>query len=220
MLPSQNANTIPMSLWCMIEIVRDPVLLAAVRDEVLAVYTTDPSTGAKSIDTKKVVALPLLQSVYVETMRVHMSIALMRAVVKPMELGGYQLQQDSLIQTPMRYAHMDPANWDHPEHPAHEFWGWRHVKTVDGRPTFVAPKPGTFFPYGGGASGCPGRYFAKQEILMALAMMVGRFDVEFVEWTHYDGTKSDREAQNDERYAGAAAMPPDRDLKIRVKRLW
>lgn len=74
-----------MSLWCMMEIVSDPSLLAAVRAEVLTAYDTDPETGAKSMDTAKILKLPLLQSVYCETMRVHMSINLMRAVVKPSE---------------------------------------------------------------------------------------------------------------------------------------
>lgn len=140
-----------------------------------------------------------------------------------MELDGYQLQPDSLLQTPMRIAHQSPDNWgSDPEHPAEKFWGWRHVKynDVDGTRIFAPPKPGSFFPFGGGASICPGRTFAKQEILMALGMLIGRFDVEVVGWTHFDGTASDRPGVNDEKFAGAAGMPPDRDLKISMKRLW
>lgn len=49
---------------------------------------------------------------------------------------------------------------------------------------------------------------------------MGRFDIEFLEWTTPNGEKSDRPAKNDEKYAGTVAMPPDREMKVRWKRLW
>lgn len=66
---------------------------------------------------------------------------------------------------------------------------------------------------------CPGRHFAKQEIMLAITMLVNKFDIEFMEWTNPDGTTSERGAQDDKRYAGFIAMAPDRDMKIRWKRL-
>lgn len=66
---------------------------------------------------------------------------------------------------------------------------------------------------------CPGRHFAKQEILLAIAIIVNKFDIEFIEWTKPDGTVSEKEAQDDRRFAGFIAMAPDRDMKIRWKRL-
>lgn len=67
---------------------------------------------------------------------------------------------------------------------------------------------------------CPGRHFAKQEIIITLGLVISKFDLEFVEWTKLDGSPSDRPAQDNEDYAGAEAMPPDRDMKIRWKRVW
>ena len=77
-----------------------------------------------------------------------------------------------------------------------------------------------FINAGGGASICPGRVFAKQEIIMTIAALVTRFEVEMIEWTHLDGSKSSRPAQNDQSHIGAIGVPPDRDMKIRWKRLW
>ena len=68
---------------------------------------------------------------------------------------------------------------------------------------------------------CPGRHFAKQEIMSTLAILVTTFDIEIIEWMSLDGkTKSDRPAQDNLKYSGSAAMPPDRDLKVRWKRRW
>jgi hypothetical protein len=64
---------------------------------------------------------------------------------------------------------------------------------------------------------CPGRHFAKQEILLAVAIMVTKFDIEFVEWKNFDGTKSDRPAEDDKRFAGFIAMSPDREMEIRMR---
>jgi hypothetical protein len=56
---------------------------------------------------------------------------------------------------------------------------------------------------------------------MTVATMVARFDVEFVEWTTTtDGKPSDREPRDNPAYDGTIATPPDRDMKVRWKRLW
>lgn len=58
-------------------------------------------------------------------------------------------------------------------------------------------------------------------MIMTLGTLAARFNVEFLEWVNLkDGTKSNRPAQNDQRFAGAVGFPPDRDLKYRWKRLW
>jgi hypothetical protein len=55
---------------------------------------------------------------------------------------------------------------------------------------------------------------------MAVAIVIAKFDLEFVEWVKADQSPSNRPALNDHKYAGAAAMPPDRDMNIRWRRLW
>lgn len=75
-------------------------------------------------------------------------------------------------------------------------------------------------PSGGGTGMCPGRRFAKQEILIALSAIIAKFEIEPVEWINHDGSPSDREAREDEKYSGTGSMAPDRDMKILWKRLW
>lgn len=83
---------------------------------------------------------------------------------------------------------------------------------VNGRVTDMIP--------GGGVSMRPGRHFAKQEILLTIAMLLSGFEFEFVEWVTMDGRESDRPPRNNPKYEGAGCMPPDGDMKVRMKRVW
>ncbi|GKT94837.1 cytochrome P450 family protein [Colletotrichum tofieldiae] len=228
---SINANTIPVTTWALMEALQDPKLFEAVREEALQTMTRDPTTGERCFDTAKLVSMPLMQSIYIECMRLHVSIAITREVAETTKLQGYRLEKGSMIQAPTNLMHLDEQIWGQEGHPASEFWAERHikhVKKVDEDTGFVTTerqfvmgaKPSEFFPYGGGVSTCPGRFFAKQEILLTVAMLVTRFDIEFVEWTCKDGSKSDRAPVDDQHYFGSAAVPPDRDVKVRWKRLW
>lgn len=73
---------------------------------------------------------------------------------------------------------------------------------------------------GGGIAICPGRHFAKQEILLTVAILLSRFEFEFVEWVTMDGKKSDRPPRNNSKWEGAGGLPPDVDMKVRMKRVW
>ena len=57
-------------------------------------------------------------------------------------------------------------------------------------------------------------------MLITLGLIISKFDIEFVEWTNLDGSPSDRPGVDDERFAGGGAMPPDRDMKVRWRRIW
>ncbi|KAF4775274.1 hypothetical protein HER10_EVM0008585 [Colletotrichum scovillei] len=225
-----NSNSVPQTAWAVMEVVKDRSLFQAVRQEVDSVSIIDPKTGKPTFDVGELVTLPLLQSIYVETLRMHVSINITREVMEPMELDGYHLSKGSLVQAPTQIGHREESVWGVEGHPASEFWAERHIKYVekedeDGKlqrvkEFAVAGRPSDFFPYGGGVSMCPGRFFAKQEIMLAVAMIASRFDIEFEDWVNFDGSHSERPPMNDRAYVGAGAVPPDRDMRIRWKRRW
>lgn len=62
---------------------------------------------------------------------------------------------------------------------------------------------------------CPGRHFAKQEILLAIAIIVTKFDMEFERWVTFDGSKSHEAPKDDRSFAGFVVTPPDRDMQMR-----
>lgn len=232
----------------MIELIKDRDLFEAVRSEAMSAYVIDETTGTKGIDAQKLINLPLLQSLYIEIMRLHVSFNVTRKVMQPIQVDGYMIEKGALLQTCSQIAHFEDAVWATPEHPASEFWAWRHVQYVDARdestgettrqPQFAMKgRPSSFFPYGmssiyplvshsignitnclvigGGYVMCPGRHFAKQEIMLAIAVLVTKFDIEFVEWVDSTGNPSDRPAQDDSKFAGFIAMSPDREMRIR-----
>ncbi|KAJ5113446.1 hypothetical protein N7456_001980, partial [Penicillium angulare] len=229
LLFAQNSNTIPTTMWMILEIAKDPALLSAVREEVATTLTTDAETGSRTFDIPKLAVLPLLQSVFTETLRLRMNFNIIRQVKEPFSVDGYTLKKGAMLQAPMMVAHYDESVWGTDEHPASAFWAERHIKYVQevdnygnitNKRTFaMAGRPSSYFPFGGGPPVCPGRHFSKHEIMTTVGLLVSKFDFELIEWTNLDGSPSERPAQNDQRYCGAGAMPPDRDMKIRWKRV-
>ncbi|KAF4890595.1 Cholesterol 7-alpha-monooxygenase [Colletotrichum fructicola] len=223
-----NVNSIPQTAWVMMELAKNPSLWRAVKEEVQGAIVPDPVTSKPAIDVTKLLALPLLQSVYAETIRLHVSINVTREVMEPLEWDGYVLPKGSLVQAPTQIGLQDESVWGVEGHPASSFWAERHIKYVDKEDELghiktvmefsMAGRPSDYFPYGGGVSMCPGRFFAKQEIMLVAAMIISRFEVEFIEWVTFDGVSSDRPAEDEKSAIGSGAVSPDRDMKVRWRR--
>ena len=83
---------------------------------------------------------------------------------------------------------------------------------ADSAPKFTLTSvAGAFVPFGGGARMCPGRFFAKNELLASLAMLVSCFDFE-VNMGHK------WKPQPDMRYWLVGALPPKGEIRFRVRR--
>ena len=70
---------------------------------------------------------------------------------------------------------------------------------------------------GGGNLICPGRNLAKLEMTLTIALLISKFDVEFVGWTKFDGSPSDRPPQHLGELCGGGTAQPDRDMKINIR---
>ena len=71
---------------------------------------------------------------------------------------------------------------------------------------------GAWLPFGGGPRQCPGRNFAKQEIIISFATIVASFEIESLE--------KDRTSQGvpDMKYYGLGTFPPKRKVPFRIRR--
>ena len=70
---------------------------------------------------------------------------------------------------------------------------------------------GSWIPYGGGSRACPGRHFAKQEILITVAMLLADFDIEILGDENALGIQSGR--------FGLGAKVPVGKVPVRIKRV-
>lgn len=153
----QNSNSIPIATWALVELVRDPSLLERVRDEVREAESIEPDTGRRSLDIPKLLHSPMLQAVFTETLRLHMSFNVLRQVKQPVTIDNYRLEQGAMLQAPMQVAHYDES-WAVDNHPATEFWSERHLKTIEDidpegkvrQKTIysVGGRPSSYFPFG------------------------------------------------------------------------
>ncbi|KAH7322417.1 putative cytochrome P450 [Stachybotrys elegans] len=224
-----TSNSVPVTIWMLMEMIQDPSLLQAVREEVATAMVIDPKTGNQTLSSHKLVALPLLQSIWTETLRLRINFNITRDVKQPVTINGHLIPKGSILQAPMMVSHCMEDVWAADGHPASEFWAERHVKYIDEidalgqisrkRVFAMAGDATSYFPFGGGINICPGRQFAKFEVFSAIGLILSRFDIELIGWTQTDGKPSDRAARADLRYSGAGAMPPDRDMKIRWRRI-
>jgi cytochrome P450 len=130
--------------------------------------------------------LPLLQAIYAETLRLRMHFYLVRMPDKTaMNINNFLIPRRKIIVTSTTAAHLDPKAWttqsDGEHHPVDTFWPGRFLKyRENNEPDEFSTKDfdGSWIPYGGGPRQCPGRHFAKRQILLTTALIVTLFDCE------------------------------------------
>lgn len=140
--------------------------------------------------------MPLLQAVYAETLRLRMHFYIIRMPDRvDMNIRDWIIPRRKVIVTPTTVAHMDTEVWStgvKNEHPVDQFWAGRFLSypsegdRADAQSSGPESSPifstkgleGSWIPYGGGPRQCPGRHFAKRQILLTTALMVSLFDCE------------------------------------------
>ncbi|KAK8053218.1 cytochrome P450 [Apiospora saccharicola] len=71
---------------------------------------------------------------------------------------------------------------------------------------------GRWIPYGGGQHLCPGRHFAKVQLIVTFAFLFSRYDTELLDEARQN------EAQPDMRWFPTGALPPDRQVPFRIRK--
>ena len=150
-----------------------------------------------------------------------------------MKINEWILPKGEIVLIATTPAHMDEKIWNTGRanaYPLNRFWAERFL-VYPGDPTSGPTKVsyqrnfevrkgeeprfslddlgGSWIPYGGGFRACPGRHFAKREILMTLAIMVTLFDIDV------DGSKA---LQTDPRANGLGAQRPKNKIPFRIRK--
>ncbi|KAL6916309.1 hypothetical protein FSST1_007804 [Fusarium sambucinum] len=208
-----NANAIPAAMWMLLSILLDKDLTDRVRAEM------EPSFHEKSLsfDFDRLYSAPLLNSIYLEILRVRVAAPVGRSSLIPnLKFGKWQMKQGvGMLSTSWVGGH-DPDFWNtgstlpdgSDEHPVNKFWAERFLKYEDDptsgpvRSADVKPSPetsrrtpeddrkarvvtegtqGYFYPYGGGTKMCPGRFFAKQQLMASVAVALRAYEIELID---------------------------------------
>ncbi|KAL8997833.1 MAG: hypothetical protein Q9169_003006 [Polycauliona sp. 2 TL-2023] len=175
-------NSTPTLFWLLTHIYSDPQLLTDLRVELSSHASPEsappppPDASLKcTIDLPTLRQMvPLLTSIYQETLRFHTHNSSSRKVTQDTILAKkYRLKAGSIIQIPGATIHALPSVWGDD---AHEFNPRRFFRTTP-QADKAKVHPGAFRSFGGGVSLCPGRHFAATEICAAAAMFVSRFEM-------------------------------------------
>jgi len=164
-----TANTLA---WMIYLLSRHPEAMRRARDEVRAVI------GAQALPTQyeQLSALPFVEACAHETMRLKpvAPIQIIQAA-RDSVVAGIRIPAGRLVMLLMRPAATDERYFPNPQ--AFDPARW----LADGAPGRAASSAKRVaMPFGAGPRLCPGRYLAMQEIKMAIAMLLGGFEIESV----------------------------------------
>ncbi|KAL2432644.1 Cytochrome P450 monooxygenase efuG [Exophiala dermatitidis] len=223
-----QANAIPSTCWLLAHLL-SPVTPHDVLDRIQEQFK-HAQTPTGDIDVSRLASQPLLNSALHETLRLYVDSLVTRQLQKDMVVDGYLLKKGDLIMAPSSLSQHDPTFWEQGDAPSADNWyAERFLRRDDetGKEYFSTSwASGKFFPFGGGSHVCPGRVFAKQEMLGALATLFQRFDLKFIEYvdTNRSGNRADlgKAASGfpkvKRQYAGNGTLKMDGDIRVQIRR--
>ena len=144
---SSNANEIPAVLWSLLHILLSENVTSRVVAELEDVF--DPSSN--TVNVKKACSGPLMNSIFMETMRLRSPGTVIRQCTVPdFRLGGWTLPKDSLVMATNWLAGRDTDFWNtgcrfadnRLQHPLDDFWAERFLTYPDDPTSGPIRKPG------------------------------------------------------------------------------
>lgn len=115
---------------------------------------------------------PKLEAVFFEVLRMSTASASVRKIISPTKIGGKTLCPGNRLLIPYRQLHY---NEDVFGEDVNDFNGERFLRNKE------LTHNASFRPFGGGATYCPGRFIARQEVNIFIALVLHRFDIGLTE---------------------------------------
>ncbi|XP_055459126.1 cytochrome P450 7A1 isoform X1 [Psammomys obesus] len=214
-----QANTIPATFWSLFQMIRNPEAMRAASEEVNRVLQCagqklGSGGNAIHLDQKQLKNLPVLDSIIKEALRLSSASLNIRTAKEDFTLhledGSYNIRKDDIIALYPQLMHLDPEIYPDP-------LTFQYDRYLDenGKAKTAFYKNGkklscSYMPFGSGATMCPGRLFAVQEIKQFLILMLSYFELELVE-SHIKCPPLDQSR------AGLGILPPLNDIEFKYK---
>ncbi|KAH8747326.1 cytochrome P450, partial [Diaporthe sp. PMI_573] len=177
------ANSIPATMWMLLYILLDQDLAQRLKPEI------DPAlSGPFQLDFDNSLSRPLLHSVYCETLRLRIAGAVGRKCLdSDYSLGNSKIRKNIPVMFPnwlgsvnSLFWNASDVPWGKTKHPVEAFWAERFLG--DRRKALVkAGLAENWFPFGGGASKCPGESLARHTILGSVVMLLRSLDIRLLD---------------------------------------
>uniref|UniRef100_A0A803LW80 Cytochrome P450 n=1 Tax=Chenopodium quinoa TaxID=63459 RepID=A0A803LW80_CHEQI len=153
--------------WAMAELLRNPIILRKLQEEIDGVMGKDNSTTILESHISK---LPYLQAIVKETLRLHPSAPLLlpRKVEKDVEIDGFQLSKGAMLIINAWAIGRDPKTWFDPD----SFIPDRFL----GSEVSMQSQFNKLFTFGGGKKICPGISLATNMISLVLGNLIKSYD--------------------------------------------
>lgn len=221
-----NSNAIPATGWMLMHILdpKTPDVLTRVLAEIKPVAIVN-ADGSITLDIQKLASQPLLQSIFHETLRRYTDVLVTRELFDDVKLPldadkdsprSLLLKKGSTVIAPSLMNHWDKTYYVDP--PADVFYAQRFLvpanpeKKESGEYVFSTAAAGNrMWPWGGGKTICPGRLFAKQETMAAVALTLLSFDIEPVDKTSYTIPGLAKQKP------GSGSLSPGGDVKVYLR---
>ncbi|XP_029687167.1 7-alpha-hydroxycholest-4-en-3-one 12-alpha-hydroxylase-like [Takifugu rubripes] len=222
LLWASQGNTGPSSFWLLLFLMKHPEAMRSVKEEIdKAVRESGqevkPGGPLVKMSREMLMKTPILDSAVEETLRLTAAPLLTRAVLQDMTLkmaDGRQYfirQGDRVALFPYSAIQMDPEI-----HPDPRSFKYDRFLNPDGSKKTDFYKAGNkvkyyTMPWGSGASMCPGRFFATNELKQFAFLMLLYFEFELI-------NPNEEIPEIDYSRYGFGTMQPDRDLQFRYRR--
>lgn len=221
-----SSNVIPATGWMLLHLL-DPKLdqsvLPRVMDELETARLPDGT-----LDIAVLVALPLMTSIYHEVLRLYIDVLVTREldrdVTLPLGEGKNPrttlLRKGGIVFAPSWLGHRNAESWATPA-PANAFCADRFLRADPdtGKAVFSTQGSlGKLFPFGGGKTICPGRVFAKQEVLGSVASVLLDFELEACGFVDDKGKPTDDFPGMREGFTGNGTVAMGGDMRVKMRR--
>ena len=154
---------------------------------------------------------PCLDSLWNEVLRLTNSSSAVRTVLEPTRIGNKVLKPGHKVMSPFRQLHFNE-----------DIFGG-NINTCDPsrfvNKSSLARDP-SYRPFGGGSTYCPGRFIARQEVFVFVALFANRFDIELALNSGCDKDHQPPFPKLESKKQTTGIMSPQvgEDLLLRVKR--
>ena len=196
-----------MAFWVLSYMLFSPVAYDRIRSE------TDPAILPDgSIDLPRLMSeSPHLDSLWMEVLRLTNSSSAVRTVMQPTRIGDKVLRPGHKVMSPFRQLHF---NEDVFGKNAHECDPDRFLKNSS-----LAKDP-SYRPFGGGSTFCPGRFIARQEVFIFVALAVHRFGIELASTAGASGgLQTFPKLESKKPTTGIMSPQTGEDLLVTVKQI-